>query len=92
MSTSKASPLLAAPTGALLGDGSRTDNFSYQSGDIAWMLTAIVLIVLMIPGVGSVPRRLRLHQLIRASAFSTLASCVRNLRYRCFGSLGWPPP
>ena len=30
MSTSKASPLLAAPTGALLGDGSRTDNFSYQ--------------------------------------------------------------
>jgi ammonium transporter, Amt family len=38
----------------LNGGDSRTQdlNLYYQSGDIAWMLTATALVLLMIPGVG----------------------------------------
>jgi len=93
MSTSKASPLLAAPTGALLGDGSRTDNFSYQSGDIAWMLTAIVLIVLMIPGVGLFYAGLvRKKSALSLLWLSGMATAVASLQWLLWGySLTFSP-
>ena len=41
-----------SPTG---GDSLTQDlNVYYQSGDIAWMLASTALVLLMIPGVGSV--------------------------------------
>lgn len=40
-------------TGAAGGDPTMEDlNIWYESGDIAWMITATALVLLMIPGVG----------------------------------------
>jgi len=39
------------------GDSLTEDlNIYYESGDIAWMITSTALVLLMIPGVGYVPR------------------------------------
>ncbi len=45
-------PLLPAPHGIYQAPRSDQRVFLVQSGDIAWMITATALVLLMIPGVG----------------------------------------
>ena len=44
-------------TGSAGGDSLHDNlNLYYESGDVAWLITATALVLLMIPGVGSVGR------------------------------------
>lgn len=78
------------------GDSLTEDlNVYYNAGDIAWMITATALVLLMIPGVGSVLNALwtRFSPITDApiTASSTLALLGASPRSRSFGSLSRPP-
>lgn len=82
------------------GDSLTEDlNLFYNAGDIAWMITATALVLLMIPGVGYVHMYFltadctrSLTRRITTAAFSTPALLDANRHSHSFGCPSVPPP